>query len=196
MLPLVMPTVLKLLAALFKVMLLAAPTARAVVPVTLTAPLWVKGPPVVVTLKVPDTVEAPRFSAVASVSATLLPLVMPTVLKLLAAFVRVISLVAPAVKVVKPAAVTAPVCVMAPVDVMASVPVEVVPAFALTPVAPIVTGPVSAQAMLPPVKFTWSKLLAGLVNVMLPRFPAVPPRSVTVNVRLTPSVTGALCVRL
>ncbi len=38
-----------------------------------------------VTPKVPQTVEAPKIKALASVRATLLPLVMPTVLKLFAA---------------------------------------------------------------------------------------------------------------
>ena len=75
-----------------------------------------------------------------------------TVLKSFAALVKVMLFAAPAARVVRPAAVRAPVCVIGPVAVMASVPVEVVPALALT--LPIVTGPVSAQAMLPPVKVT------------------------------------------
>ncbi len=83
-----------------------------------------------------------------------------------------------------------------PFDVTESAPVDVVPVLALTPVVPIVTGPVSAQAMLPPMKFTVSKLLAAFVKVMLPRVPAVPPRSVTVKVWPAFNVTGALCVRL
>ena len=116
--------------------------------------------------------------------------------KSFAALLSVMLFPAPAASVVTSAAVTAPVCVRAPVEVMARVPVDVVPAVALTPVAPIVTGPVSAQAMLPPVKFTVSKLLPAFVNVMLPRVPPVPPRSVTVKSRPAPSVTGALCVRL
>ena len=74
------------------------------------------------------------------------------------------------------------------------VPVEVAPALALT--LPIVTGPVSAQAMLPPVNCTVSKLLAAFVSVMFPRVPAVPPRSVTVRFWPTFNVTGALWVRL
>ncbi len=71
---------------------------------------------------------------------------------------------------------------------------DVVPALALTVL--IVTGPVSVQAMLPPVKFTVSKLLPALVKVILPRVPAVPPRSVTVRPWPTFRFTGALCVRL
>ncbi len=81
-LPLVMPTVLKLFAALLRVMLLAAPAARVVVPVTVSwAALGERA--MVVTPKVPETVEAPKINALASVSSTLLPLVMPTVPKLL-----------------------------------------------------------------------------------------------------------------
>ncbi len=59
-LPLVMPTVVKSFPALFKVILLAAPAARVVAPVTVSgAPLWVRAP-AVVTLNVPETVETPR----------------------------------------------------------------------------------------------------------------------------------------
>ena len=84
-LPLVTATMLKLLAALFKVMLLAAPATKVVVPVTASAPLWVNAP-LVVTFSVPETVEAPKSKALASVRATLLPVVTATVLKLLLAF--------------------------------------------------------------------------------------------------------------
>ena len=57
-LPLVMLTVLKLF-ALFKVMSLAAPAAKVVVPATTRAPLSVIAP-LVVTFKVPLTVDAPE----------------------------------------------------------------------------------------------------------------------------------------
>ncbi len=56
-LPLTMPTVLKLLAALLSVMLLAAPAASVVTPATVSGPLWVRAP-LVVTLNVPEMVEA------------------------------------------------------------------------------------------------------------------------------------------
>ncbi len=49
-----------------------------------------------VTPKVPLIVEAARSNALASVSSTLLPLVIPTVLKLFAALFRVMLLAAPA----------------------------------------------------------------------------------------------------
>ena len=104
-LPLVMPTVLKLFAALLRVMLLAAPAASVVTPVTVSAPLWVRAP-LVVTPKVPLTVDAARSRALASVSSTLLPLVMPTVLKLFAALLRVMLLAAPAARVVVPVTVS------------------------------------------------------------------------------------------
>ncbi len=117
-----MPTVLKLLPALFKVMLLAAPAARVVVtPVTVSAPLWVSAP-LVVTPKVPETVEAARSRALASVSATLLPLVIPTVLKLFAALFKVMLFAAPAFNVVMPVTVTAPLWVSAPLVVTPKVP--------------------------------------------------------------------------
>src|SRR5437016_2045469 len=174
-LPLVIPTVVKLLPALLSVMLFPAPAASVVVPATVSAPLCVRAP-VVVTLRVPDTVEAARFSAVASVRATLLALVIPTVLKSLAAFVRVMLFPAPAASVVVPAAVTAPVCVMGPVAVIVSAPVEVAPALALT--LPIVTAFACCQAMSPPVKVTVLNTFPALGSVMLPRVPAVPPGSV------------------
>ena len=58
------------------------PAARVVTPVTVKTPLCVKAPFVVMP-KVPVTVDAPRISALVSFSVTLLPLAMPTVLKLL-----------------------------------------------------------------------------------------------------------------
>ncbi len=75
-------------------------------PVTVRAPLWVSAPPVV-TPRVPETVEAPRIRALVSVNATLFPLVMPTVLKLLA-LSRVMLLAAPAASVVVPVTISAP----------------------------------------------------------------------------------------
>ena len=76
-LPLVMIRVEKLL-ALSNVMLLAAPAAKVVVPVTDKAPESVIAP-AVVTLKVPETVDAPRMIALVSVRATLRPEVMDKV---------------------------------------------------------------------------------------------------------------------
>ena len=73
--------------------------ARLVVPVTINAPDWVRLPPLV-TVTFPLTVEAARFSALVSLSVTLFPLVMPTMLKLLAALFKVMSLAAPAASVV------------------------------------------------------------------------------------------------
>ncbi len=67
-----------------------------------------------VTPKVPETVEAPRIRAFTSVRATLLPLVMPTVLKLFAALFRVMLLAAPAASVVTPVTVSGPLWVRAP----------------------------------------------------------------------------------
>ena len=59
-----------------------------------------------VTPKVPLTVDAARSRALASVSSTLLPVVMPTVLKLFAALLRVMLLAAPAARVVVPVTVS------------------------------------------------------------------------------------------
>ena len=111
--PLVMPTLLKSLPALVRVMSFATPAASVVVPVTVAAPLWVRAP-LVVTLRLPLTVEVPNTRALASVSDTLFPLVIPTVLKLLPALVNVMSFAAPAASVVVPVTVTAPLWVMAP----------------------------------------------------------------------------------
>ena len=64
-------------------------------------PVEATGPPTVRSLalaeKFPDTVDAFIVSALASVSVTLLPLVTPTVLKLLPALVKVMSLPRPPV---------------------------------------------------------------------------------------------------
>ncbi len=120
-LPLVIPTVLKLFPALLRVMLLAAPAASVVTPVTARAPLWVRAP-FVVTPKVPETVEAPKMRALASRRLTLLPLVMPTVLKLFAALLRVMLLAAPAARVVTPVTVSAPLWVRTPFVVTPKVP--------------------------------------------------------------------------
>ena len=77
-LPLVITTVEKLLPASSSVMLLPAPAAKVAVPVTARVPVSVMAP-VDVTSRVPLTVEAPRMIALASVIATLLPLVITTV---------------------------------------------------------------------------------------------------------------------
>ena len=139
----------------------------------INAPDWVRLPPLV-TVRFPLTVEAARFSALVSFSVTLLPLVMPTVLKLLAALVRMMLFPAPAVRVVVPAAVTVAVCVIGPLAVIVRAPVEVdSPALALT--VPIVTALACCQAMFPPVKLTVLKVFPGFVSVMLPRVPAGAP---------------------
>ena len=85
---------------------------------------------------------------------------------------------------------------IAPVLVNARVPVLVVPALALSPTAPIFSGPMVVSARLPPSKFTSWNVLAASVSVTLPRLPAVPPKSVTVKVWPALNVTGALWVRL
>src|SRR5689334_24425708 len=79
-------------------MLLAAPAARVVVPATTRAPLSVMAP-LVVTVRPPLMVEAPRFRALMSLRVTLLPLTMLTVLKSLA-LSKVMLLAAPAARVV------------------------------------------------------------------------------------------------
>src|SRR5436853_220743 len=119
-LPLVTATVEKLLAPP-NVMLFAAPVSRVVTPVTVRAPLWVRAP-LVVTPKVPETVEAARFRALASVRATLFPVVMPTVLKSLPTLFNVMLLAAPAARVVAPTTLTAPLWVKAPLVVTPKVP--------------------------------------------------------------------------
>ncbi len=81
--------------ALSRVMLLAAPAVRVVGPATVRLPLSVRAP-LVVTVSPPLIVEAPRSKAFTSFSTTLLPLVMATVLKSLAALSSVMLLAAPA----------------------------------------------------------------------------------------------------
>jgi len=76
----------------------------------------------VVTFRLPLTFDVPRSRALASVKATLRPLVTMTVLKSFDAFVSVMSLPVPATSVVVPATVRAPLCVRAPLVVTLSVP--------------------------------------------------------------------------
>jgi len=83
-LPFVTFTVLKSFPILSKVILFEAPAAKVVVPVTLSAPLFVIAP-FVVTLNVPLTVDAPRSIAFVSTNVTFLPLVICTVPKSFAA---------------------------------------------------------------------------------------------------------------
>ncbi len=74
----------------------------------------------------PLTVEAPRIKALASARLTLLPLVMLTApVKLLAALLKVMSLAAPAAKVVTPVTASTPLWVMAPEVVTPKVPLMV-----------------------------------------------------------------------
>ena len=91
-------------------------------------PVETTGPPIVkslaLTAMLPDTVDAFIVRALASVSETLLPLVMPTVLKLFAPLVKVMSL-APAARVVIPAIVSAPVCEIVPPAVALRFPLAV-----------------------------------------------------------------------
>ena len=117
--------------------------------------------------------EAAKFKALVSTKVTSLPEDTETVLKSFAALVSV--MLAPGdSRVVVPAAVIAPVCVIRPLAVIVSAPLEVVPRLALA--LPIEIAFACCQAISPPVKLTLLKLLPGLSSVMLPRFPAVPPR--------------------
>ena len=118
---LVTPTVEKLL-LLSKVMLLATPAAKVVVPVTVRAPLSVMAPREV-TASVPLTVEVPRSIAPVSLRATLLPFAIKTEPPKSFALSRVISLAAPAAKVVVPPTVRVPVSLMRPVVEMLKLPV-------------------------------------------------------------------------
>ena len=121
--PEVIATVEKLFPAESSVISLPAPAASVVVPATFRLPLSVIAP-AVVTFKVPEMLEAPRSSAFVSFSVTLRPLDIDTVLKLLALF-KVISLPAPAARVVVPVTVKFPLSVMAPPAVTFRVPLTV-----------------------------------------------------------------------
>src|SRR3990167_6208505 len=93
-------------------MLLLDPAAKVAAPTTLNASLSVIAPDDV-TDNVPEIVEAPKTIAPVSFSVTLLPEVIATVEKLLLLF-NVISLLAPAAKVVVPVTAKLPLSVMAP----------------------------------------------------------------------------------
>ena len=73
-----------MLVASSRVMSFPAPAASVAIPVTANAPESVMAP-AVLTPNVPETVEVPRIRASASVIATLFPLVIATVVKLLVA---------------------------------------------------------------------------------------------------------------
>src|SRR3989338_8606027 len=88
-LPDVIPIVPKLFVDVSKIILLPDPAANVVAPVTANAPLSVIAPAAVIP-NVPETVDAPKTMAPASVIATLLPLVIATVEKLLDASSNVI----------------------------------------------------------------------------------------------------------
>ena len=98
-----------------------APAANVATPVTANAPESVIAP-LVLTPNVPDTVEAPKIRASASVIDTLFPLVTATVVKLLVASSRVMSFPDPAARVVTPVMANAPESVMAPLVLTPNVP--------------------------------------------------------------------------
>src|SRR3990167_3471398 len=120
-LPEVIATVEKLLDASSNVILFPDPAASVVVPVTANVPLSVIAPLAVIP-NVPETVDAPKMMAPASVIATLLPLVIATVEKLLAASSNVILFPDPAASVVTPVTANVPLSVIAPAAVMPNVP--------------------------------------------------------------------------
>ena len=159
-----MPTVLKLLFSMYRPMLFAAPAARVVAPVTVNAPLWVIAP-AVATASVPLTVDADRIKASASFRLTFLPLVMPTVLKLLLDVARLISFAAPAARVVAPVTFNVQLCVIAPAVATASVP--------LTVDAPRIKASASFRlTFLPLVMLTVPKLLVDVPRLMSFAVPA------------------------
>ena len=172
--------------------MLLPPAARTALPTTINGPLCVSAP-LVVTLKLPVMAEAAKFKALMSTKVTSLPEDTETVLKLFAALVS--EMLPPvAFKVAVPAAVIGPVCVIGPLAVIVSAPLEVVPGLALA--LPIEIAFACCQAISPPVKLTLLKLLPALSRAMLPRFPAVPPRSVTVNAWPGLRLTDEVCAKL
>lgn len=86
--PEVIPTVLKLLVLVSKVMLLPEPATKVVTPVTAKAPLCVNAPPVV-TPNVPETVLAPKTKALVSRRLTLAPVIPTAPVKSLLALFKV-----------------------------------------------------------------------------------------------------------
>ena len=142
----------------FSVMLLPEPAATVVTPVTVSTPLCVTAPPVF-TPKVPLTVDAPRISAFVSVTATLLPEVIVTVLKLLAAEFSVMSFPEPAANVATPPMTSVPLSVITPAVVTPSVPVMLI--------APRSIAPVSFSAAFVPFVMATVEKLFALSSVML-----------------------------
>ena len=154
-----MITTVEKLLALLRVILLAAPAANVVVPVTLRLPLSVIAP-FAVTERVPLTVEVPKSTPAALLRITLFPLVTLTVEARLLTLSRVILFTAPAANVVAP--------------VTAKTPLSVITPFAVTERAPftvdapkIMPSKSLRLTLFPLVTATVENLLLALSRVML-----------------------------
>src|SRR3990167_9326695 len=115
--------------------------------------------PLVVTSKVPDTVDAFNAKALASFKVTLLPEVIPTLANKFAAS-NVMLLADPAAKVAAPVTSNAPLSVIAPLEVTLNAPDTVDAPNTIAPASTNVTS-------LPVVITTVPKLFAASSNVML-----------------------------
>jgi hypothetical protein len=90
-------------------------------PATFNTPFWLMVP-LAVTLRLPFKLLVPKFKALLLVKETLSALFTVTVANWLLAFVKLISLLAPAASVALPLTVIAPVCEIAPVLLIVKLP--------------------------------------------------------------------------
>ena len=134
------------------VMALTLPASSVVAPPTKIAPESVI-PPAVVTARLPEMVEAPRFIAPFSLSVTSSPLVITTgPPKVLVELASVMSLADPAARVVVPLTKRVPLCVIAPLAVNARLP-ETTEARSMPPVDVRLASPPADRETGPP-RFT------------------------------------------
>ena len=146
-------------------------TSASRLPVTVSTPLCVilAAAPPAVTLRLPETVDAPRSISLASRKSTLLPLLIFTVEKLLVSVLSVMLLAAPASKVVilpTPETSSVPLWVMVPFAVTFRFPDTVdAPRMMASTVSRITTS-------LPLLILTVAKLLPAVANVTLLPAPA------------------------
>ena len=169
-LPLVMPTVLKLLVDWFRVMSFAAPAARVVAPATLRAFDWLRLPLARVALRAPVSVTAP-------LKIISLPAVIPALVKAREPAVMACRVISPLVLLVLP------------VPGRRSMLTAPLPALMLVPAAMVMTAaPLSRLALTTPlarlslamaVKLPLSVVMAALSKMLRPawkvRAPPLPP---------------------
>ena len=151
-------------------MSLAAPAVRLVVPVIANAPLSVIAP-AAVTTRSPLIVDAPKPIAPMSLRVTLSALTIVTSPPKLFALSSVMSLAAPAVRLVVPVIANAPLSVIAPVAVTTRSPLMVDAPKPIAPVSLRVTLSALTIDTSPPKLFNWSSVMslaAPAVRLVVP----------------------------